>query len=282
MKQTIPKAWHRAGRVLVPKEEESSNIRQFRPVSLLNIEGKVSFSFIAQKLTNHLVKNKLVDTTVQNTGIPGFSGGLEHTSMIWHQILSAKHEKRDVPVIFLYLANAFGSVPHSVLWAAFDFFKVPEPITNLIKAHIEELQFCFTTPDFTTIWQHLEMGIMAGCTISPLAFTMAMEVIIRASKLVVGGKRQKSGVQLTTLRAYMYEITPLPQKHHAPDEIRSVFYFKGEPIPTVSEKPIKSLGQCYDASLKDCEQVQQLKQDINSSLRNNDQSMLPGKGIFNI
>ncbi|KAL1279313.1 hypothetical protein QQF64_025986 [Cirrhinus molitorella] len=30
---------------------------------------------------------------------------------------------------------------------------------------------------------------MAGCTISPLAFTMAMEIIIRASKWVVGGER---------------------------------------------------------------------------------------------
>jgi len=35
--------------------------------------------------------------------------------------------------------------------------------------------------------QGWRVGIMAGCIISPLAFTMAMEVIIRASRWVVGG-----------------------------------------------------------------------------------------------
>ncbi len=41
---------------------------------------------------------------------------------------------------------------------------------------------------FTTGWQRLEIGIMAGCRISPLVVTMEMEVIIRASKWVVGGE----------------------------------------------------------------------------------------------
>lgn len=50
---------------------------------------------------------------------------------------------------------------------------------------------------------------MAGCTISPLAFTMAMEVIIRASKWVVGGERLQSGQRLPPIRAYMDDMTTL-------------------------------------------------------------------------
>ena len=48
---------------------------------------------------------------------------------------------------------------------------------------------------------------MVGCTISPLAFTMAMEIIIRASKWVVGGKRRQDGLCLTPIRAYMDGMT---------------------------------------------------------------------------
>ena len=48
-------------------------------------------------------------------------------------------------------------------------------------------------------------------------------------------------------------------------------------MPMVSKKPMKSFGRCYDASLKDYEQVHQLKQDVNSGLKNFDQTMLPGK-----
>jgi len=75
-----------------------------------------------------------------------------------------------------------------------NFFRVPMSITNLVKAYFGDLQFSFSTPKFSTTWQCLEVGIMAGCTISPLAFTMAMEVIIRASRWVVGGERCASGM----------------------------------------------------------------------------------------
>jgi len=50
---------------------------------------------------------------------------------------------------------------------------------------------------------------MAGCTISPLAFTMAMEVIIGASRWVVGGERLASGMQVPPIRAYMDDMTTM-------------------------------------------------------------------------
>lgn len=105
----------------------------------------------------------------------------------------AKKEGSDLHVIFLDLASAFGSVPHNLLWTAFDFFRVPAAITRLVKAYFQDVQFCITTADYTTAWQHLEVGIMAGCTISPLVFTMAREVIIRASGWVVGGQHLRPG-----------------------------------------------------------------------------------------
>ncbi|CDQ81793.1 unnamed protein product [Oncorhynchus mykiss] len=201
--------------------------------------------------------------------------------MIWHQIQTAKKDKRDLYVIFLNLANAFGSVPHELLWESFNIFHVPEPITTLVKAYFQDLQLCFTTPDFTTTWQRLEVGIMAGCTISPLAFTMAMEVIIRASRWVVGGERTKEGLRLPPIRAYMDDMTTLTttaactrrllaklqdnikwaQMKIKPSKSRSISIVKGQlkdvrfcigddPIPTVSEQPVKSLGRWYNESLR--------------------------------
>ena len=59
-------------------------------------------------------------------------------------------------------------------------------VVNLIRAYFQDIRLCLSTAGFTTGWQRLEIGIMAGCTISPLAFTMAMEIIIRASKRTSG------------------------------------------------------------------------------------------------
>jgi len=56
-------------------------------ISLLNVEGKIFFSVVVQRLASYLERNSLIDTTVHRAGIPGC---LEHTSMAWHQIQAAK------------------------------------------------------------------------------------------------------------------------------------------------------------------------------------------------
>lgn len=68
---------------------------------------------------------------MQEAGIPCSPGCLEHTCMICHQIQAWKKEGRDVHVLLLKLANVFGSIPHSLLWTAFDFFQAPTTMTNL-------------------------------------------------------------------------------------------------------------------------------------------------------
>ncbi|TWW62662.1 hypothetical protein D4764_04G0013090 [Takifugu flavidus] len=50
-----------------------------------------------------------------------------------------------------------------------------------------------------------------------------------------------------------------------------------EPVPTILEKPIESLGRWYSAELKDSKQVEQLKQDTISGLRQINSTALPGK-----
>lgn len=73
-----------------------------------------------------------------------------------------------------------------------------------------------------------------------------------------------------------------------PNKSRSISIVKGElknvkfcigddPIPTVSEQPVKTLGRWYNASLRDKDQVQQLRQDITNGLENINKTLLPGK-----
>ncbi|XP_039679282.1 uncharacterized protein LOC120573558 [Perca fluviatilis] len=190
----------------------------------------------------------------------------------------------------------------------FNFVQVPEGITKLVKGYFQDLQFCVTTQASTTAWQHLEIGIMAGCTISPLVFTMAMELIIQASRWVVGGERLKSGLRLPPIRVYMDDMTTITTTNACtkrllyklqgnirwarmeikPSKSCSISIVKGQsanerfhindkPIPTTLEKPIKSLDRLYNPDLKDSEQVEQLKQDTISGLKQINSTVLPRK-----
>ncbi|GFN79043.1 polyprotein, partial [Plakobranchus ocellatus] len=79
----ISKEWMTAEGVYIPKEQDSKGINQFRPISLLNVEGKIFFSIVASRLTKYLTENGYINTSVQKSGIPGVSGCLEHATMIW-------------------------------------------------------------------------------------------------------------------------------------------------------------------------------------------------------
>ena len=68
-KGVIPRAWRRAGGVLIPKENDSSSIGQFRQISLLNVEGKIFFSVLAQRLSTFLQSNNFVDASAQKAGV---------------------------------------------------------------------------------------------------------------------------------------------------------------------------------------------------------------------
>lgn len=104
-------------------------------------------------------------------------------SMIWHQFQATKSRSKDLHVILYDLTNTFWSVPHYLISSACDYMmiKVPEVVGNLVKWYIQDINLCQITPGFTTGWQRLELGVVAGYTVSPLAFTIAMEVI-RTSK----------------------------------------------------------------------------------------------------
>lgn len=202
-KQSIPTAWMRAGGVLIPKEKNSSTINQFHHISLLNAEGNI-FSFLAHRLAGCLEKNGYIHTTVQKAGESGFSGCLEHSPMIWNQIQAAKNDGRDLHVVLpvpLDLSHTSSSGPHSTT----SVYQNPSlnsfiPIFKTYRSASQQRN---------TVWQPLEVGIMASCTISSLALSMEMEIIIRASRWVVEGQQTKHGLRLPPIRAHMDNLTIL-------------------------------------------------------------------------
>ena len=97
---------------MAPKEKNSKTVNQFRTISLLSVEGKIFFSLLAKRLTTYMLDNKYVDTSVQKGGIPGFSGCAEHTSALTQLLHEARIDHKDLTVIWLDLANAYGSIPH--------------------------------------------------------------------------------------------------------------------------------------------------------------------------
>ncbi|GFO39304.1 reverse transcriptase [Plakobranchus ocellatus] len=136
--------------VYIPNEQDSRGINQFRPISLLNVEGKIFFSVMASRLTKYLTENGYINTSVQKGGIPGVSGCLEHATMIWEAIQRTKSEKLNLDVVWLDLKNAYGSVPREMIQLALRMYHVPEVIQVMLDDYFNVSQFTTSNGSWLT------------------------------------------------------------------------------------------------------------------------------------
>ena len=135
---------------------------------------------------------------MQKAGVHGIPGCVEHAFAIWDAMQKSKEEKGELSVVWLDLANAYGSVPHKLLKMAMEHFWIPEEIQKLMMKYYDNFMMRFTVGDFTTEWQRLEIGIAAGCTISVIWFILVMEMVIRSTE--TNGAEIKTGHELSSRR----------------------------------------------------------------------------------
>lgn len=109
--------WRSAEGVWIPKEEGARNIEQFRIISLLS---------------EFLLRNGYIDTSVCKGGVPGVSESLKHTGVVTQLILEARESRGDLAAFWLNLTNTYGFIPHKLVETALARLQVPESIQNPI------------------------------------------------------------------------------------------------------------------------------------------------------
>lgn len=78
-------------------------------------------------MTEFLLQNEYIDTAVQKGGIPKVPGCIEHTRVVTQLIREAQEGDGDLVVLWLDLANAYGSIPHK------------QVETSLIRHHVPDM-----------------------------------------------------------------------------------------------------------------------------------------------
>lgn len=173
--------------------------------------------------------------------------------------------------------------PTSLSHSPPEFVHVPPSIQKLLANYFSSLYVCYTTQDITTTWHQLEKEIAMGCSISPIIFTTAFEIIFIGGRQMVGRVKTQTGQRLPPIWSYMDDITTLlqtatctarllekleqllawtcmkikPTKSWSLSLWKGVtndnicFKVDGQRIPLVLKEPGRSLGRMYTADLYD-------------------------------
>ena len=116
MEGTVPSDWKAAAVKLIPKssaQEDPSSPGNFRPIALTPAVSKLLSGILKDRWLRHRRANNYLDPT--RAFLPTVPGVSEHQAKLAATIKSAKLDKRSLAIAWLDIANAYGSVHHSVL-----------------------------------------------------------------------------------------------------------------------------------------------------------------------
>ena len=207
----VPLKWRISDGIFIPKVEkpDSKLLTDYRQIALGNVEGKLFWSMVSDRFYKYLViDNPIIDTSCQKGSIQKMSGVWEHTSMVWSALQDCKSSRKSIAILWLDLANAYGSVPHQLIAFALRRYGVPERWIRLVLNYYDGLWSRSSTASSTSQWMRYEIGIFAGCTISVILFIAAFNIIIEFVGLCNLPRYQLSnGNSLPLLRAFMDDLS---------------------------------------------------------------------------
>ncbi|XP_029359637.1 uncharacterized protein LOC115044643 [Echeneis naucrates] len=283
----ITQSWRYAEAVCIPKDEKSSR----QP----GVPGCLLFSALPSTRSRVVLQ-------------PGVPGCLEHTGVVTKLIRETREGRGDLAVLWLDLNNAYGLIPHKLVEVALEKHHVPQKVKHLILDYYSEFSLRVSSGEMTSDWHQLEVGIITGCTISVTLFALEMNMLVKAAEPQCRGPLSKSGVRQPPISAFMDDLTVTTtavsgarwilqglerimawvRMSFNPAKSRSLVLKKGKvtdrfrfslgvhQIPSVTERPVKSLVKVFNCSLKDADSIKATSADLEGWLRTVDKSGLPG------
>lgn len=157
---------------------------------------------------------------------------------------------------------------------------VPSRCRDLIVDYYNNFRMRVSSGATASSWYKAEIGIITRCTVSVTLFSLAMIMLTKSAEPECRGPRTNSRQRQPPIRAFMDDLTVMTESvpggrwilkgfeklvewarmRFKPAKSRSIvlrkgkvedkfqFYISGTAIPTITEKPVESLGKVFDSS----------------------------------
>ncbi len=171
----------------IAKSSDTSHPSLMRPISVLNVEGRLFFTIYQEKMATFMLKNAYITQSVQKAFLESVAGCIEHTTLL-AEFRDARERRRSICVAWIDIANAYGSVRHNFLQFALYWYHVPSQIRALIFAYYDGLCARVCTQNLSTILFSIGIGVPQGCTASTINFDIAFQLILDYHSFLMIGK----------------------------------------------------------------------------------------------
>ena len=91
-------------------------------------------------------------------------------------------------------------------------YHIPEELSKMLETYFDGFLMRFTTKEYTTNWNRLEVGIAMGCSVSPILFVLAMQLLLKVTENSAEIVELGGGLQIPPVKAFMDDTTILSSK----------------------------------------------------------------------
>ena len=198
---SLSSSQHRGLISLIFKKSDRLDPRNWRPISLLNVDYKLDSRVLAGRLLKviHLVVNK-----DQTCGVPGRYIG-ENVAFLRDVVDFATLSNVPVAVLSLDQEKAFDRVDWLFMLSTLERMGFGHSFINWVRLFYTEVQSAVIVNGYVSSFFLLSRGVRQGCPLSPLLYVLVSEVLavnIRANPRVVGVSLPGSSSPLSPVSQY--------------------------------------------------------------------------------
>ena len=180
---------------LIPKKEDSNNVNDLRPITLLEIPRKI----ITKAMTTR-IKKCLINQNVISESQFCHPGRLIHENVHTLNLLveNSKEENKELHAVFLDCSKAFDRVNHNYLCEILERRGCGEKFINFIKTFLKgKCNIIFNNSKSDQL--DIDRGVPQGETLSPFLFILAIDPLLNSinkDKNITGIKLIKDNVKV--------------------------------------------------------------------------------------
>lgn len=175
----IPTNWKKCYTVLKYKAGDENEMKNWRPINLINTIPRLYGICIADRLTKWVLDNKILSRE-QKGFVSMEKGRSEHNFVLQTIIEDVEENDEKVFMCFMDFENAFGSLGHETIMEVLQLIGVSDTLTFcIISDFIQKNSTQIVTDLGRTGDIPCERGLPQGCALSNILFDLVLEPLVR-------------------------------------------------------------------------------------------------------